>query len=87
MRNRLGAGWNRWDRHPARDEIVMQLSGSMEFVVDWEGREQGLSLRGRGAGVVPRGARHTARVLVPSEAIFITRGEGTERRRLKRSRR
>ena len=32
--------------------------------------------------VVPRGEWHTARVLEPTEAIFVTRGAGTEHRPL-----
>ena len=77
---RFDADWTSWERHPAGDELVLQLSGAMDFVVD-EGRtERTVALRGRAALVVPRGAWHTARVLEPSEAIFVTRGEGTEHR-------
>ena len=81
---RFEADWTSWERHPAGDEIVVQLSGAMDFVVDEGRRERTLPLRGRAALVVPRGLWHTARVLEPSEAIFVTRGEGTEHRPLTR---
>jgi hypothetical protein len=77
---RFETDWTSWERHPAGDEIVVQLSGAMDFLVEDGGRERTVSLRGRGALVVPRGLWHTARVLAPSEAIFVTRGEGTEHR-------
>jgi hypothetical protein len=35
---------------------------------------------GRSASVILRGTWHSVRVLAPSEAIFITCGEGTEHR-------
>ena len=82
---RFEQDWTSWERHPAGDEIVVQLSGAMDFVVEDRGRERTVSLRGRAALVVPRGLWHTARVLAPSEAIFVTRGEGTEHRPLERS--
>ena len=81
---RFEADWTSWERHPAGDEIVVQLSGAMDFVVDEGRRERTLPLRGRAALVVPRGLWHTVRVLEPSEAIFVTRGEGTEHRPLTR---
>ncbi len=42
----------------------------------------GVVARPRSAIVVPRGEWHTARVFEPSEAIFVTRGDGTEHRPL-----
>jgi mannose-6-phosphate isomerase-like protein (cupin superfamily) len=81
---RFAEDWPSWERHPAGDELVFQLSGAMDFVVDDGGSERTVSLRGRAALVVPRGAWHTARVLEPSEALFVTRGEGTEHRPLSR---
>ena len=74
--------WTSWERHPAGDELVVQLSGAMDFVVEEAGRERVVPLRGRAAILVPQGLWHTARVLEPSEAIFVTRGDGTENRPL-----
>jgi hypothetical protein len=77
---RFDADWATWERHPAGDEIVLQLAGAMDLVLDEGGVERVVALRGRAACVVPRGVWHTARVREPSEAIFVTRGEGTEHR-------
>jgi hypothetical protein len=79
---RFDADWDSWERHPAGDEIVVQLAGAMDFVVEEGGRERSIPLRGLAAVVVPQGAWHTARVREPSQALFITRGEGTEHRPL-----
>ena len=81
---RFTEDWASWERHPAGDELVFPLSGAMDFVVDDGRTERTVSLRGRAAVVVPRGAWHTARVLEPSDALFVTRGEGTEHRPLTR---
>ena len=77
---RFTEDWTSWERHPAGDELVFQLSGAMDFVVEDGPVERTVSLRGRAGLVVPRGAWHTACVLEPSEAIFVTRGAGTEHR-------
>ena len=81
---RFDADWTSWERHPAGDELVFQLSGALDFVVEDGGRERTVPLRGRAALVVPRGLWHTVRVLEPGEAIFVTRGAGTQHRPLTR---
>jgi mannose-6-phosphate isomerase-like protein (cupin superfamily) len=81
---RFTEDWTSWERHPAGDELVFQLSGAMDFVLDDARGERTVALRGRAAVVVPRGVWHTARVRAPSEAIFVTRGEGTEHRPLEK---
>jgi hypothetical protein len=83
---RFTEDWTSWERHPVGDELVFQLSGAMDFVLEAAGGERVVEVRGRAALVVPRGAWHTARVLAPSEAIFVTRGEGTEHRPVRRPR-
>ena len=64
--------------HPAGDELVYLLSGSMDLVLFEDGGERLVPLRGRVACVVPRGVWHTARVHEPSEVLHVTRGAGTE---------
>lgn len=77
---RFTEDWPHWERHPAGDEIVFQLEGAMDLVLDMNGAEHTVPLRGRGAVVVPRGVWHRAVVLEPTDALFITRGDGTEHR-------
>ncbi len=77
---RFVADWTSWERHPAGDELVIQLSGSMDLILDQDSGERSISLRGRCAAIVPRNVWHTARVLEPTEAVFVTRGAGTEHR-------
>ena len=77
---RFAEDWTSWERHPAGDELVLQLSGAIDFVLAEPGGERVVPLRGLAALVVPRGVWHTARLKEPSEALFLTRGEGTEHR-------
>jgi hypothetical protein len=80
---RFTEDWRSWERHPNGDELVIQMNGAMDLELERAGGERyTVALRGRSAIVVPRGEWHTARVLEPSEAIFVTRGEGTEHRPL-----
>lgn len=80
---RFTEDWTSWERHPAGDELVIQFSGAMDFELEHaNGERYVVPLRGRAAVVVPRGEWHTARVLEPTEAIFVTRGNGTEHRPL-----
>ena len=80
---RFTENWTSWERHPAGDELVYQLCGAMNLILDAEDGERTVSLKGRAAVVVPRGVWHTAHVFGPTDAIFITRGAGTEHRPLR----
>lgn len=75
---RFEESWKTRERHPAGDELVYLLSGSIDLVLFEAGGERVIPLRGRGACLVPRGVWHTARVHEPSEALHLTRGAGTE---------
>jgi hypothetical protein len=79
---RFTEDWSSWERHPAGEELVVQFAGAMDFVLDVAGDERIVELRGRAGVVVPRNVWHTARVLAPSDALFITPGDGTEHRPL-----
>ncbi len=73
--------WPTWERHPHGDEIVCLLSGSVRFVLEYEGGNEEVELDRAGAFVmVPKGTWHTARPRAPSQMLFITAGEGTETR-------
>ncbi len=72
--------WSIWEMHPAGDEIVCLLSGAIDLILDGAGGERIIELRGRAACIVPRGIWHRAIVHEPGDALFITRGAGTEHR-------
>ena len=72
--------WDHWERHPAGDELVILLSGSMDLVLASADGERRVTLRPRQAFLVPRGTWHRGIARVPSEALFLTRGEGTDHR-------
>ena len=71
--------WKVWERHPAGDEIVVLLSGSVKMTILKEEGEQIVSLTEPGSFVViPCNAWHTAGTSEPTQMLFITPGEGTE---------
>lgn len=73
--------WDSWEVHPNGDEFVFLFSGSMDFVLDLPEGHTTVPLRTPGEFLlVPRGTWHTARVLAPSSALFVTDGEGTDHR-------
>lgn len=77
---RFDTNWPSWEMHPAGDEIVYLLAGSVDLILDEAGGERTVDLRGRAACIVPRGIWHRAIVHEPSEVLHITRGAGTQHR-------
>ena len=78
----MDATWTSWERHPAGEEIVYLLSGSVDFVLDLPGGEQTVELRGRACCIVPRNTWHRAIVHEAGDMLFVTPGEGTSHRPL-----
>jgi mannose-6-phosphate isomerase-like protein (cupin superfamily) len=77
----FNANWESWERHPAGEEVVVLISGALEFVLDMGEGERTVRLCEPGQFLlVPRGAWHTANVDRQATALFITPGEGTEHR-------
>lgn len=70
--------WKSWEQHPAGEEVVILISGEIEFVLEPE-QKTTLSKPGQFL-LVPRGAWHTANVERHAKVLFITPGEGTELR-------
>ena len=76
--------WSLWERHPAGEELVMLLSGTVTLVLVEAGNERVVQLNSVGDYVlVPRNAWHTARTTVPTTMLFLTPGAGTEHRPVK----
>lgn len=74
------ADWLVWERHPAGEEVVMLLSGKVDMILDLPEGEKLVSLRPQQTVVIPRNIWHRALVHEPGDALFITRGAGTEHR-------
>jgi hypothetical protein len=78
---RFAEDWPYWEMHPAGEELAVLASGALDLVLeDPAGARTALTLRGRGAVLIPRGTWHWARVHEPSEMWFVTYGERTQHR-------
>ncbi len=74
-------GWDSWEMHPAGDEIVICLSGSMTLIQDFADGTSAQTTIGAGEFAInPPGCWHTADVESEASALFITSGMGTEHR-------
>jgi mannose-6-phosphate isomerase-like protein (cupin superfamily) len=69
-----------WEMHPAGDELLYLLSGSMDIVLETNNSEQVVSLVPGMAVIVPQGIWHTLRTHEPGDLLSITRGAGTQLR-------
>lgn len=79
------ATWNRWERHPAGEEVVYLLAGRIDVVQDHDGIEVTIPMRQGEAIINPKGVWHRAIVHEPGHALFITPGLGTEHRPMESS--
>ncbi len=73
--------WDSWEMHPAGDEIVICLSGSMTLIQEFADGSTGQATISAGEFAInPPGCWHTADVTGEASALFITAGMGTEHR-------
>jgi quercetin dioxygenase-like cupin family protein len=73
--------WESWEMHPAGDELVLCLTGSMTLhQVHLDGSTQTVTLAAGEYAINPPGTWHTADVPGTATALFITAGLGTETR-------
>jgi mannose-6-phosphate isomerase-like protein (cupin superfamily) len=71
--------WPTWEQHPHGDEIVVLLSGSVDFILETSDGEKLIEVRKPGDYVlVPKAHWHTANLHAPTTMLFITAGEGTQ---------
>lgn len=74
--------WTSWEVHPNGDEIVLLLSGEVDFILEVESEETCITLREPGQYlVVPKGVWHTATVTDKAKVLFMTPGQGTRHRK------
>ncbi len=70
--------WPTWEMHPKGDELVILLSGSVEFKLKMEDGIRSTAMHNAGEFVVvPKGTWHTAIIDEAASMLFITPGEGT----------
>ena len=75
------ASWESWEMHPAGDEVVVCTSGEIILVQELrDGSQTRITLGPGEYAVNPPGVWHTADVIAPATALFITCGMGTEGR-------
>ncbi len=72
------ADWTSWERHPAGEEVVVVIAGSMTLVQEIDGGERRTKLTAGQAIVNPKNVWHTADIDEPCRTLFITPGMGTE---------
>lgn len=71
--------WPSWENHVNGDEIVILLSGRVEFLLELPSGTVRVAIDEPGRYVrVPRNTWHTAKTSVPTTMLFITAGEGTQ---------
>jgi quercetin dioxygenase-like cupin family protein len=70
--------WPSWERHPAGEEVVVCLSGTIDLIQRVESGERRITLAAGQAVVNPTGVWHTVDVREPGAVLFITPGLGTE---------
>ncbi|MFB4194754.1 cupin domain-containing protein [Streptomyces carpaticus] len=69
-----------WERHPAGDELVVCLSGSVTVTRDLDGVPDRVLLGPGEATINPAGAWHAVDMRGPASILTITAGLGTEHR-------
>lgn len=67
-----------WERHPAGEELIVVLSGAIDFILEEPGGERVVSVAKGQAFLIPTNVWHRGVVRSPGEALFVTEGEGTE---------
>ena len=73
--------WTSWEVHPAGDEVVLCLSGSMTLIREFpDGRTDQVTIGAGEYAINPPGVWHTADIAGTATALFITAGAGTDHR-------
>lgn len=73
--------WDSWEMHPAGDEVVLCLSGSITLHREHaDGATDSVTLTAGRYAINPPGCWHTADVADNATCLFMTTGMGTETR-------
>ena len=75
------ADWDRWELHPAGDEVVILLSGQATMVIEHEHGFEQIELRhANDFCLIPPNCWHTAKIAHFAKLLFVTPGAGTRHR-------
>ncbi|MDP3273908.1 MAG: cupin [Deltaproteobacteria bacterium] len=69
--------WTHWETHPLGDELVLVTKGRAEFIQDVGGTYHRVIVGPNEAVINRAGVPHTANVIEPFTALYITPGPGT----------
>jgi mannose-6-phosphate isomerase-like protein (cupin superfamily) len=69
--------WPHWEMHPAGEEVLIQLEGTMTLILDDTEGERKVELAVGSTCVVPKGIWHRAIVPLRSRFLALTYGAGT----------
>lgn len=79
--HRFSQNWDMWEMHPAGDEVVLCLSGTLTLHQELADGTAATTILGPGDYAInPPGCWHTADITREASALFITAGEGTQHR-------
>ena len=73
--------WNEWVMHPACDELIYLLSGSMNIVLDLGNNENIIKLNSNDLATIPRSIWHTVKIHSPCHVLNISRELDTKHRK------
>ncbi|MGC6401242.1 cupin domain-containing protein [Sphingomonas sp. FW199] len=77
------ASWDSWEMHPAGDEVVLCIAGTLTLIQEYpDGRIERTVLGAGEYAINPPGVWHTADLAEgeTADCVFITTGMGTEHR-------
>jgi quercetin dioxygenase-like cupin family protein len=77
---RFTESWPGWEMHPAGDEVVVCIEGTMTLVQEIDGSELRTTLGAGDYAINPAGVWHTADIAGEAAGLFITAGMGTQHR-------
>lgn len=74
--------WDSWEKHPEGDELVYCISGKIVFILEEKKDLKKILLEPGSFIIVPKNTWHTAQIVEPAQALFVTWGHGTEHRKI-----
>ena len=79
--HRFTESWTSWEMHPAGDEVVCCLSGTLTLHQEYpDGHLESVTIAPGEYAINPPGVWHTADIAGEAQALFITAGLGTQHR-------